>query len=128
MPNYPRQKYHDHACFLQANNRDPIRQAAKGAKGGQVRGEQMKAASQDRGYRRLGNRVHEHRWVAEFALGRDLLPGEVVHHEDENKRNNHPSNLVVFPDQAGHARHHKLGHLGQPCDCECIRVGEVMPV
>lgn len=51
---------------------------------------------------------HEHRIVAEQMLGRALRPGEVVHHIDENKRNNHPSNLIVFPSQAMHARWHKI--------------------
>ena len=51
---------------------------------------------------------HTHRIVAEEMLGRLLKPGEVVHHEDENKRNNDPSNLRVFPSQAEHARYHCL--------------------
>lgn len=70
---------------------------------------------------------HEHRVVAESILGRPLSPGEVVHHEDENKQNNDPSNLIVFPGQADHARHHKLGHCLTRCDCPGVRLGEVMP-
>ena len=50
---------------------------------------------------------HEHRIVAERMLGRPLLPGEVVHHIDRDKRNNDPSNLMVFPSQAAHAKWHK---------------------
>jgi hypothetical protein len=50
---------------------------------------------------------HTHRIVAEEMLGRPLLKGEVVHHIDENKRNNDPSNLRVFATQAEHAAWHK---------------------
>lgn len=49
---------------------------------------------------------HEHRVVAEIMLGRPLMKGEVVHHKDGNKRNNNPSNLMIFKSQADHARFH----------------------
>mgnify|MGYP001947746002 FL=1 len=51
--------------------------------------------------------VHEHRLVAAKKLGRPLKKGEVVHHMDHDKRNNHPENLKVFESQAEHARWHK---------------------
>lgn len=50
---------------------------------------------------------HTHRMVAERILGRKLLPGEVVHHIDGDKRNNRPENLMVFESQAEHVRWHK---------------------
>lgn len=49
---------------------------------------------------------HEHRCVAEAILGRKLQSGEIVHHRDGNKRNNCPENIVVFPSQSAHAKHH----------------------
>lgn len=61
------------------------------------------------GYRKVGQR-HEHRRVAEQKLGRPLLLGEIVHHRDHNKRNNHPDNLEVMT-QAEHARIHMLERL-----------------
>jgi len=48
---------------------------------------------------------HMHRVVIEQALGRKLLPGEVVHHQDGDKWNNDPSNLFVMT-QSEHARIH----------------------
>ncbi|NRG43322.1 HNH endonuclease [Bacillus sp. CRN 9] len=50
---------------------------------------------------------HTHRWVAELMLGRKLKPTEVVHHIDGDKRNNKPSNLMVFPSQSEHLNWHK---------------------
>lgn len=53
--------------------------------------------------RRSGKRRRAHRLVAEEMLGRQLLPGEVVHHRDGHKSNNLPENLLVLPSQACHA-------------------------
>ena len=36
-----------------------------------------------------------------------LRPSEVVHHEDRNQWNNHPSNLKVFANQGDHLRYHR---------------------
>jgi hypothetical protein len=50
--------------------------------------------------------IYEHRFVARSVVGRMLLPGEVVHHIDGDKANNAPENLMVFPSQSAHLKHH----------------------
>lgn len=46
-----------------------------------------------------------HRRAAETALRRKLKPGEVVHHRDEDKANNTPTNLEV-QSRGAHTRAH----------------------
>ena len=55
----------------------------------------------DRSYRQ-----HEHVRAAERKLGRRLGKKEAVHHQDENKQNNDPDNLMVMRSAADHARLH----------------------
>ena len=43
--------------------------------------------------------------VMEEELGRKLLPGEIVHHKDENKRNNDKNNLELTCPK-DHGKHH----------------------
>lgn len=50
--------------------------------------------------------VYEHRLVMEEQIGRYLASEESVHHIDECKENNHPSNLMLFASEADHQRHH----------------------
>jgi hypothetical protein len=47
----------------------------------------------------------EHQVVMEEVIGRALLPMEVVHHLDENKANNDPSNLQLTT-QSEHIKEH----------------------
>lgn len=52
--------------------------------------------------------VPEHVLVAEKKLNRQLRKGEIVHHINGKKQDNHPDNLHVFPNVAEHMRHHGL--------------------
>ena len=117
-------------CRLEAmsrrNKADPKEQARRAALGHEKAKEATRARHSGRGYRKVDGR-HEHRVVAEAVLGRPLAKGEVVHHEDLDKLNNFPTNLIVFPTQAQHVSHHSQGHPGNgPCDCPCIRLGDLL--
>lgn len=51
--------------------------------------------------------------IATYCLGRALPRGAVIHHIDENPRNNNPDNLIVFPNNTCHLRcHFRLSRLG----------------
>jgi hypothetical protein len=55
---------------------------------------------------RVNGFMLEHRHFAEEALGRNLKDTEVVHHIDNDRANNSPSNLAIFASLADHARFH----------------------
>ena len=53
-----------------------------------------------------GRKKQQHVLVMEAAIGRSVLPGEVVHHRDRNRQNNELSNLVLCASQAEHKELH----------------------
>jgi hypothetical protein len=53
-----------------------------------------------------GRRVYLHRHIWETHNGRQLDDGEIVHHKDENKRNNDPANLEALSGRAAHLHCH----------------------
>lgn len=52
-------------------------------------------------------RIRAHTLVAEAALGKRLPPGACVHHVDEDRTNNEPSNIVICQDNAYHRTLHR---------------------
>lgn len=50
-----------------------------------------------------------HRRAAALKLGRALLPGELVHHLDEDKANQAPTNLDVSVGRGAHTAAHNRG-------------------
>ena len=58
-------------------------------------------------------RIGEHILIAEKKIGRYLKDNEVVHHIDENKRNNNPNNLMVFKNNSYHTSFHDGAKLIQ---------------
>lgn len=67
-------------------------------------------------YRRIvinGKRVQEHRYIMEQHLGRKLTKVEVVHHINEDKRDNRIENLEIM-DARTHMSHHKRGKVKNP--------------
>lgn len=69
------------------------------------KGEYNYAVVRNHPFRTKNDYVLEHRVVMENHIGRLLRPDELVHHIDENKKNNDISNLEIqsWPE---HSKHH----------------------
>jgi len=52
-----------------------------------------------------GEKIYIHREILEIKLKRKMMPGEVAHHIDGNKRNNNPKNITLTT-RAKHAQQH----------------------
>lgn len=69
------------------------------------KGDYNYAVVPDHPYATKNGYVLEHRIVVENQIGRLLTPEEIVHHDNEQKKDNVPSNLIITT-QAKHAKHH----------------------
>jgi len=61
--------------------------------------------------------IAEHRYVMSEKIGRALRLGEVVHHKDGNKQNNHPDNLQLMF-QGGKYKYHGIPVFCPRCNFE----------
>jgi len=64
---------------------------------------------------RNGKEIFLHILVAEKALGKPLPKKTIVHHSDLNPSNNHPSNLVICPNQTYHRFIHMRINAKKAC-------------
>ena len=75
--------------------------------------EEKKPKSRYKAIKVDGVKYDEHRYLMEQYLGHELSSDLVVHHENENPRDNHIENLVVMT-RAEHSRLHHLGRVYPP--------------
>jgi len=55
-----------------------------------------------------GEKILEHRFVAEKVLARKLLPEETIHHINGNRLDNNLDNLYLFVNTGEHSKFHHL--------------------
>lgn len=108
---YPLQRYCGHKCAFKVTG-PKARAAAYTPEARAKHADARRGRGKGDGYVKRGGR-HEHRVVAEQMIGRPLRPEEIVHHDDEVKRNNAPNNLVIT-DRVTHGRIHNLGKKRRP--------------
>lgn len=93
---------------------------------GRLKADNGRGSTNTEGYHQVysgGKLTFNHIVIAEKALGKKLPKGACVHHVDENKGNNNPSNLVICPDEKYHRLLHMrtkaLAESGNPSNLKC---------
>jgi hypothetical protein len=120
--NYKKKRFCNRQCWLGHYNTTDREHTLKGAQAS-AKHPHGRGEGEANWYVKEGVQ-HQHRTVAERILGRKLETKEIVHHEDRNKKNNDPSNLIVFKSQTDHMHHHKMCiNRRRSCACDCIRLG-----
>lgn len=84
---------------------NPVFNARIAVETAEQRGDALRGRGKGKTYTKEAGR-HQHIVVMERVLGRPLLPGETVHHIDDDIKNNKPSNLDLLSSQAEHASLH----------------------
>jgi MYM-type Zinc finger with FCS sequence motif. len=125
---YSKKRFCTRKCWLTLYNREDRYHTMKGAYvAGAVNAEKLRGTSRGGNAYVKENQRHQHRVVAEQLLQRALTLDEVVHHEDRNRKNNDPSNLIVFKNQSDHVYHHNWCMKRPiPCECMCIRLKDLL--